>query len=243
MFDAAFYDGGYFVDGGARAGYANYEADERIHRGTARSRLKRVAAAGVTSGRLVDVGTAVGYLPDEARRMGFEPAAVEVSSWAGDRARARDLRVESSMTDLADLRRTIDAVTFFQVLEHMPDLRDALRQAFLLLRPGGVLVCETWDASSRTARWAGHRWQQLSPPSVLWLFDPSSMRRLLEELGFEVVSWRATPKAVSLATVLGQTVDPSKGGVNRVLGPVVSRTPVPYFLDDLVTFAARRPVE
>lgn len=248
------YDQGYFVDGAARAGYPDYLADERWHRRTARTRLQRVAAAleaTTPGGRqppaaapvLVDVGTAVGYLPDEARRLGWHAVGVEVSGWAAGQARARGLRVESDLDGVADLAGRVDVVTLFQVLEHLPDPPACLAQVARLLRPGGVVVCETWDVQSRTARWSGQHWQQLSPPSVLWLFSAASAAAMVGSAGLRPVSWRRTGKVVGAATVLEQAV-PGPGPAARLvrrLRPWATRVPVPYLLDDLVTFVASKP--
>lgn len=240
--DASFYDDGYFLHGGARAGYSDYVGDEFWHRRTARSRLHRVARWVKPGGTLVDVGTAVGYLPCEARQLGYHVAGVEVSEWAANQTRQRAIRVEQDLADLSDLAGQVDAVTFFQVLEHMPDPAAALSKAVHLLRPGGVVVCETWDASSRTARLMGDRWQQLSPPSVLWLFDQHSARRMVEDAELLPLSWRHTPKVVSVATVLGQASGSDGHLVERLTRPLVTRIPIPYLFDDLVTFAARKPL-
>ncbi|WP_040159531.1 class I SAM-dependent methyltransferase [Nigerium massiliense] len=239
------YDRGYFVDGGARAGYTDYEADEPWHRRTARTRLGRVADAlhrtgtpAAQRGRIVDVGAATGFFLDEAAKRGWDASAVELSSWAAERARARGFRVESDLAAYA-VDDPFDAVCFFQVLEHVPDAADALARASALLRPGGVVVCETWDAASRTARIAGRRWQQLSPPSVLWLFTEAGIRPWLQDAGLRLVSWRRSPKIVSLATVAGQALP--DGRLGDALRRVGSRVGVPYPLDDLVTFVAVKP--
>lgn len=243
----ALYDDDYFVAGGARGGYQDYEADAWVHRRTARRRLARVQRhTGPPAGRpvLVDVGAATGHLASVAAQSGWDAVAVEPSAWAAERARRRGLEVVPSLADVARAPGSVDVVTFFQSLEHVPDPVADLTRAAELLRPGGFVVCETWDLSSRTARAAGASWQQLTAPSVLWLLDPGSGARLVRRAGLEPVSWRRSPKSVSLATVLGQLTSAAPAGVGRALGravPLTSRVPVPYPLDDLVTFAARRP--
>ena len=146
-----------------------------------------------------------------------------------------------SFDRLDDEDSGFDAVTFFQVLEHMEDPQQVLARATELLRPGGVIVCETWDAASRTARLAGRSWQQLSPPSVLWLFTPDSMRRFVTAAGLETVSWRPSPKVVGAATVLGQSLSVESRTPARLTTGALARVGVPYVFDDLVTFVARRP--
>lgn len=235
------YDRGYFVDGGGRAGYADYEADEVWHRRTARTRLKRIARA-VGSGdgvRLLDIGTATGFLCDEAKRRNWDASAVELSDWAAARARARGVRVARDASAYAG-EEPFDAISFFQVLEHMPQPADALAEAYALLQPGGVVVCETWDVASRTARFAGRGWQQMSPPSVLWLFTRPGIEAWANRAGLEMRSWKVSPKVVSLATVAGQSL-PDSGRLGRTLRSVGTKVGLPYPLDDLITFVLVKP--
>lgn len=234
----------YFVDGGARAGYLDYDADARWHRRTATLRLRRLEERldleATTPRRLVDVGTATGHLLDVATDMGWSATGIETSRWAADRARARGHLVHDDLTAVPD--EPLGAVTFFQSLEHLPDPAAALRRAADLLAPGGVVLCETWDLGSRTARLAGNRWQQLSPPSVLWLFTRPAMDRLARQAGLQLVSWHRSPKLVSLATVLGQSIPATnRGTAARAARTVGQRVPIPYPLDDLVTTALVKP--
>ncbi|ROR55231.1 methyltransferase family protein [Luteococcus japonicus] len=228
----------YFVEGGELAGYVDYEADERWHRINARARLRRLHhALGLAHipGRLVEVGSATGFFLDVAREAGWQTHGVEASTWAARRARDKGHDVTDQLATL-DVD-PVDAVCFFQVLEHMPDPAGALREAARRLRPGGVVLCETWDVNSATARRAGARWQQLSPPSVLWLFNRDAMSHLARETGLEMVNWRTTTKWVSVATVLGQSVPiVGRGRAGRALRTAGRWAAVRYPLDDLVTF-------
>lgn len=52
----------------------------------------------------------------------------------------------------AAAERRADAITFFQSLEHLLDPWDHLAIAADVLDPGGVVVIETWDNTSRVAR-------------------------------------------------------------------------------------------
>ncbi len=169
---------------------------------------------------------------------------MEVSPAVADRARAKGFRVESTMEALADLAGTVDAVCFFQVLEHLPEPDAALAAAARLLRPGGVVLCETWDGASRIARLFGARWQQLSPPSVLWVFDRGSATALFGRAGVPLDTWQPTSKLVSPGLVMGQLgprlprpLAPAAAAAARLFGKVRVR----YALGDLVSVEASTP--
>ncbi len=244
---AEVFDDGYFHGGGARGGYDDYDADAETHRANAARRLSRLASStpsGSASPLLIDVGCASGYTLDAARERGWRGVGVEVSPAAADRARARGFRVESTMEALADLAGTVDAVCFFQVLEHLPEPDAALAAAARLLRPGGVVLCETWDGASRIARLFGARWQQLSPPSVLWVFDRGSATALFGRAGVPLDTWQPTSKLVSPGLVMGQLgprlprpLAPAAAAAARLFGKVRVR----YALGDLVSVEASTP--
>lgn len=244
---AEVFDDGYFHGGGARGGYDDYDADAETHRANAARRLSRLAAStpsGSAAPLLIDVGCASGYTLDAARERGWRGVGVEVSPAAADRARAKGFRVESTLEALADLAGTADAVCFFQVLEHLPEPDAALADAARLLRPGGVVLCETWDGASRIARLSGSRWQQLSPPSVLWVLDRVSATALFERAGLRLEDWRPTSKLVSLALVMGQLGPRLPGPLAAAAAAAARRfggVRVRYGLGDLVSAEASTP--
>jgi len=215
----AVFDDGYFRGGGARGGYEDYDADAEGHRANARHRLAALAASTASTastgsgaipapGRLVDVGCASGYTLEEARRLGYESIGVEVSPAAANAARDKGFRVEPDLASLllgaAEPVDGVDVVSFFQVLEHLPDPVAALRAAAALVRPGGSVLIETWDGGSLLARASRSRWQQLSPPSVLWVFEEHTLRRMLALAGLRLERWGPTSKLVSVGLVAGQ---------------------------------------
>lgn len=57
-----------------------------------------------------------------------------------------------------------DAVTMFDVFEHLPDPTDGLRRAAALLKPGGLLIVSTGDMDAWTWRWhGGGHWYLQTP--------------------------------------------------------------------------------
>ncbi len=234
---AALYGDDYF-NAAANAGYDDYIADASIHRRNGRGRLKRLGPPPRQGARLVDVGCAFGFTMLEARDAGWDPVGVDANATARGAVRDEGMACEATFAELGLADSSVDAVTFFQSLEHLLDPLAALREARRALTDEGVILVETWDRSSRTARLAGSRWQQLSPPSVAWLFDEPTMSALAREAGLRVDSWRWSTKWVTLGLVIGQVTD---GGTRAT--DVLRRAralPLPYFLGDLVTTRLRQ---
>lgn len=226
-----------YFNAAANAGYDDYVADASVHRRNGRARVRRLGAPPSSGARLVDVGCAFGYTMTEARDQGWIPAGVDANASARAAVTADGMPCAASVAELGLADASVAAVTFFQSLEHLPDPRAALAEARALLADDGSILIETWDRSSRTARLMGSHWQQLSPPSVLWLFDEDSLGKLAHSAGFEVDSWRWSTKWVTMGLVTGQLVD-GDSRLARAVGRVRA-LPLPYVLGDLVTVRLR----
>lgn len=242
------YDHDYFH--GDPDGYLNYHAGESGHRINARRHLDLLGRLAVAPGRLLDVGCAAGYLPDEARAAGWDVAGVEPSSEMAAFAREHThVPILAATLDGLPEAARFDAITCVQVLEHIPlparAIADALAQH---LAPGGVVLIETWDAASRTARVFGRRWQQLSPPTVRCWFTAASLRETLEGAGLEVILSDRPGKLLTIdqAFELAQArflprVSRAAQRLCRRIG-LAQRT-LRYPLGDLIRIVARAPGE
>ncbi|MBK5221943.1 MAG: class I SAM-dependent methyltransferase [Acidimicrobiia bacterium] len=227
------YGDGYFTDA-SNAGYDDYCADEAVHRRNGRRRVERLGPVPAATNVLVDVGCAFGFTMLEARNAGWDPRGVEANSSARRAVRAAGMSCEATFDALELPPGSVGAVSFFQVLEHLPDPLQALRAAREALAPGGKVCIETWDRSSRVARLAGRRWQQASPPSVLWLLNEPSMAAMAHAAGLELQAHSRSTKWVTLGLVAGQMRDRGARGPLARVAAAAGGVAVPYFLDDLV---------
>lgn len=170
-------------------GYSAYTAEAENWRRTFQDRLRHLPAAG----KLLDVGAAAGFFVEQARLAGWEAEGVEPSEWASRYAREQ-LGVPVATGTLESARypdATFDAVTMWEVIEHLPDPRGFLAEVARVVKPGGLFALSTPDAGSLVARLTGQRWLGWHKvPEHLYYFDRPSLSRLLTENGFSVVDAR-----------------------------------------------------
>jgi SAM-dependent methyltransferase len=233
----AYYTEDYF-SGGRPDGYADYRSAEAV--------LRREFSHSVSfirtyrsGGRLLDLGCAYGFFLDEALPF-YDVAGIEIAEDAAASCRARGLRVITGMADerqLAELG-TLDVITLFDVIEHLPDPREVLALCARHLAPGGIMVLTTGDFASLYARLAGRHWRLMTPPQHLWYFTPESLRRLAGSLGLTLEACDHPFKLVPLSLIVFQ--------LRRMLGmrqahkAGASRIGIPVNLFDAMRCVLRR---
>ncbi len=194
------YSEGYFRSPDSReVGYTDYLADEANVRATFRRRLRDLLRL-APPGRLLSVGEAYGFLLDEARRLGFEGAGIEISDFAARHARERlglDVRT-GAIEDVALPPASWDWAVLYDVIEHFPVPATAIRRVAESLRPGGLCVVTTPDVEAPTARVTGAAWMGWkSPDEHLSYFSRRTLASLLRRAGLVPIRARYVGKYIT----------------------------------------------
>jgi SAM-dependent methyltransferase len=229
------YGDAYFTGGGA--GYTDYLAEEPIIRAHGR-RYARLLARYGTPGRLLDVGSAAGFLLRGFVEQGWTGEGVEPNAWMAAQARASGLDVHTATFEETAPREPFDLVVMVQVIAHMLAPLLAFRHARAMLRRGGLLLVETWDRRSLTARLFGRHWHEYSPPSVLHWFSRPGLRTLADRAGLALVAQGVPGKWIGGAHAKALLEHAGAGTrVGRLAAKVGSLLPdrarLPYPAEDL----------
>ena len=102
--------------------------------------------------RLLDVGCATGFFLQAAQADGWEVHGLEANPYQADYAKRQGLDVRSEAIEDTTLPNGyFDAVTLFEVIEHVPFPMDVLRKVHRLLREGGMIFVYTpnFDSAER----------------------------------------------------------------------------------------------
>jgi 2-polyprenyl-3-methyl-5-hydroxy-6-metoxy-1,4-benzoquinol methylase len=174
-------------------GYASYADMHKVLRRQFVRRLALLARQLPARGHLLDFGCADGYFLELARAVAWRIAGVELSRDMIHQAQSR-LGVPIAAT-LTEVRAAdFDAISMWEVIEHLPDPVGQLRALLDRLRPGGVLMLSTPNTGHWQARHSPAEWDSYRPPSHLFFFTEETLRTTLAQAGFErVIIQRTAP--------------------------------------------------
>jgi len=198
--------------------------------------------------RLLDVGASFGHFLHaahdcyQAEGIELSPAAV---AWSREHFGVRN-RV-GSVYDLPLDRADFDAVTCWDVIEHVPDPWLALGRMAGVLKPAGWLFLSTPDAGSLAAKVLGRRWHYLDPVQHLFLFNRANLAASLRSAGLEIVGMRTFGRRYRLRYVCDRLAQLHAGGPiawtaaagRKLLAPILGCT-VPIGLGDVMAVVARK---
>ncbi len=153
--------------------------------------LRRRAQAVIrnkSTGHLLDVGCGTGdFLEVMQLYPGWTVQGLEPHAAAAARARKEyGVPVEAVSLDQAAFPdETFDAVTLWDVLEHVPDPRAALRKIYRMLRPDGIVVIGVPDRDSIDAKLFGPTWAGLDFPRHFSVFAAQHLTRCCVDASFD----------------------------------------------------------
>ncbi len=150
-------------------------------------------------GRVLDVGAGDNLLirlyRREAMRLGVSPAdatasvGIDVTDWGSDCVIVR------SSAELPFRDASFDTVSFLACLNHIPERREALREARRVLKPGGRVVL---TMIGRFIGWFGHKiwWYSEDKhrevdPGERWGLSSSELKELLREADLRLTTTRS----------------------------------------------------
>ena len=171
-----------------RASTFDYGAELGGLRSTYATALDRMAGLAPAKRALLDIGCGSGFVLSLALDRGWHSVrGVEPSADAVDHAPAgiRALIEPEMMRPGLFAAESFDAVTLFQVLDHMPDPLGLLRESYRILSPGGAILAFNHNVDAYSARILGER-SPIIDIEHTYLYSPHTMRALFEAAGFVV---------------------------------------------------------
>ena len=187
--------------------------------------ISQLEKHGINSGdAILDIGCDKGYFLDQCRRFGFQVQGVEPSLQARDYCSRIDLNIAS---DISFIHDQFNAITLWHVLEHFTDPCSILGKAHSLLKHDGLLFIRVPDFSSFWSRLLRQYWIWFQPNNHYIHYSPTSLKKLVESQGFEIIHCisrkpndKLTRRAGNLADLTLQTHFSFKQSLKKKLGRI-----------------------
>jgi 2-polyprenyl-3-methyl-5-hydroxy-6-metoxy-1,4-benzoquinol methylase len=202
----------YYQGGKDSIGFNDYASLEPARKRMFTRHLARIEAVAPRA-RILDVGCANGDFLKVARDRGWQVFGADPSVARAQVEAAGIQLVGTTVQDAAIEPGSLDAITFWDVLEHVTDPVADLVRAGELLKPGGVIALTVPDSANLLARTSGRRWFGYKTAGEhLQFFTGASLARAFARAGLSL----RVRRPVSWCCTLGFLGD--RGGL--YLGPV-----------------------
>ena len=141
-----------------------------------------------SKGVLLDIGTGTGDFLSQAKQNGWQIIGVEPNERAKKIALKKGVSYIDSTSQLED--HSVDVVTMWHVLEHVPDVNAQIKELKRLLKPTGTIVVAVPNFNSFDAKHYQEFWAAYDVPRHLWHFSRLSIEKLFEREKLQLVETR-----------------------------------------------------
>ena len=186
-------------------------------------------------GALLDLGCSSGAFLEFIKGESWKLFGIEMSPDCARRAEAKT-GANVFVGDIPDApfpHESFDAITCFDVLEHLYEPLRVLTKVHEWLKPGGIFYVQVPNIDSAEARVFGSYWHGLELPRHLFHYSPASLKFLAETAGLQEVSLE-TRRNPAVGTSLRYVWDDVFGAVG------IHRTPVAYRMEPRLPWRAAR---
>lgn len=149
------------------------------------------------SRRLLEIGSGPGYFLKSGKELGWDVLGFEPSKQAAEYSKTLGVNVVNDFFNEtnADEYGTFDVVYMKTVIEHLPDPVALLKSIKNVLKPNGIICIispNEYNPLQLILREMGHDPWWVAPPQHINYFDFESIKKLLENIGFDIMESTAT---------------------------------------------------
>lgn len=234
----SYYTAEYF-QGGKRDGYGDYCSSEAVLKAEFRGVVRILQGYGC-AGRILEVGSAYGFFLETAREAGLDALGLEICDDAVASCQARGLNAHAGIITRDFLRQhgPFDAIVMLDVIEHLPEPDNTMALLASALNQSGLLVLTTGNWSSLLSTITRSRWRLMTPPQHLFYYTRSTLKKLANNHGLNVIRVNAPWKRVPLGLMAYQVT--RRIGLPLTLPAWLNRIGIPVNLFDALRLIARK---
>ena len=152
-------------------------------------------------GKILDIGTAGGSFLKVARDSEWIVEGIEPNKWLCDWGfKKYGIKIRQGTLFYKKNKfknEEFDVITLWDVLEHVTNPKETLQECNRIMKKNGLLVVNYPDIGSFVAKSMGKRWIFLLSVHLFY-FDRKTIKKILNETGFEVIKIKKHFQTLSL---------------------------------------------
>lgn len=138
--------------------------------------------------KVLDIGCGSGTFLMDAGLCGWDAVGIDIDKSAINNCSDFGLTAFQGGLDLLKgYKNKFNYITMDHVIEHLHDPMDSLNHCYDLLDEGGQIWIQTPNSLSFGHQLFGKDWRGLEPPRHLVIFNKSSIKRALHQVGFKKI--------------------------------------------------------
>ena len=150
-----------------------------------KKKLRYVNELQQAKGILLDIGAGTGDFLSIAKREGWETLGIEPNVKAKNIAQNKGVQLIENTTSLKN--QSIDVITMWHVLEHVPNIENQIKELKRLLKPTGTIIIAVPNFNSYDAKYYASYWAAFDVPRHLWHFSKKSIQILFDRENLHLV--------------------------------------------------------
>jgi 2-polyprenyl-3-methyl-5-hydroxy-6-metoxy-1,4-benzoquinol methylase len=156
-----------------------------------RNKLKLINGFKTDAKTILDLGCGTGDFLKLCYKDGWEITGIEPSVKARDIANQKLNNLVFDANEINNFKnKKFDVITLWHVLEHLPNLKEAIINFKQLLKPNGVLIVAVPNFKSYDANYYQSYWAAWDVPRHLWHFSQFSISKLFGEVSMKIIETR-----------------------------------------------------
>ena len=175
------YSSKYFIEDYKNQYGKTYEEDEENLKRLAKSRLETIKNIKPT-GKILDLGSAMGFFLKEASLNGYETEGIEISQYAANYCvKNLNLNVYNvSLLDFEYKENEYDIITAWYVLEHICDFEKLLKNILFSLKDDGIFAFAMPNGNGISGRF-NKNYFKIVPPDHAFETNPKALDKFLKK--------------------------------------------------------------